>query len=31
MTINKKVVHLGNFDNEIDAYNAYQKKLKELE
>lgn len=30
MTINKKVVHLGNFNNEIDAHNAYQNRLKEL-
>ena len=28
--INKKRIHLGSFKNEIDAYNAYQKKLKTL-
>jgi hypothetical protein len=28
--INKKKVFLGRYDLEIDAYNAYQKKLKEI-
>ncbi len=28
--INRKNKHLGYFDNEIDAHNAYQKKLKEI-
>jgi hypothetical protein len=28
--INKKSIHLGYFENEIDASNAYQNKLKEL-
>lgn len=28
ITINYKIIHLGNFDNEIDAHNEYQKALK---
>jgi hypothetical protein len=28
--INKKKVFLGRYNLEIDAYNAYQKKLKEI-
>ena len=30
ININGKTVHLGTFNNEIDAHNAYQNKLKEI-
>jgi len=30
ISINKKRIHLGYFNNEIDAHNAYQLKLKEI-
>ena len=29
--INKKVLHLGTFDDELEAHHAYQKKLKEIQ
>jgi len=30
IVINKKLIHLGYFKNEIDAHNAYQNKLKQI-